>query len=126
MPSAVNSYQRFLEAADVAGLHYRELESGKRAQVQTPGHSDQDRGTSITYNEISYLFIATMATLALSSTLLVSHCPTYTTSQAAPAMTTATAGSSTDRLKSTSAKLATLRALTFTDCSPYPSPAPST
>ncbi|MEK0145811.1 AAA family ATPase [Corynebacterium yonathiae] len=50
MPSAVNSYQRFLEAADVAGLHYRELESGKRAQVQTPGHSDQDRGTSITYN----------------------------------------------------------------------------
>lgn len=50
MPSAVNSYQRFLEAADMAGLHYRELESGKRAQVQTPGHSDQDRGTSITYN----------------------------------------------------------------------------
>ena len=50
MPSAVNSYQRFLEAADTAGLHYRELESGKRAQVQTPGHSDQDRGTSITYN----------------------------------------------------------------------------
>ena len=34
----------------MAGLHYRELESGKRAQVQTPGHSDQDRGTSITYN----------------------------------------------------------------------------
>lgn len=50
MPSAVNSYQRFLEAAHLAGLHYRELESGKRAQVQTPGHSDQDRGTSITYN----------------------------------------------------------------------------
>ena len=50
MPSAVNSYHRFLEAADMAGLHYRELESGKRAQVQTPGHSDQDRGTSITYN----------------------------------------------------------------------------
>lgn len=50
MPSAVNSYQRFLEAAGMAGLHYRELESGKRAQVQTPGHSDQDRGTSITYN----------------------------------------------------------------------------
>ncbi|MEJ4107222.1 AAA family ATPase [Corynebacterium accolens] len=50
MQRAVNSYQRFLEAAVDAGLHYREFESGKRAQVQTPGHSDQDRGTSITYN----------------------------------------------------------------------------
>lgn len=50
MHSAVNSYQRFIEAVERAGLHYRESESGKRAQVQTPGHSDQDRGTSITYN----------------------------------------------------------------------------
>lgn len=50
MHSADNSYQRFLEAVERAGLHYRESESGKRAQVQTPGHSDQDRGTSITYN----------------------------------------------------------------------------
>ena len=50
MHSAVNSYQRFIEAVERAGLHYREAESGKRAQVQTPGHSDQDRGTSITYN----------------------------------------------------------------------------
>lgn len=50
MHSADNSYQRFIEAVELSGLHYRELESGKRAQVQTPGHSDQDRGTSITYN----------------------------------------------------------------------------
>lgn len=50
MHSADNSYQRFIEAVEQSGLNYRELESGKRAQVQTPGHSDQDRGTSITYN----------------------------------------------------------------------------
>lgn len=50
MLSADNSYQRFLEAVERAGLHYRETECGKRAQVQTPGHSDRDRGTSITYN----------------------------------------------------------------------------
>lgn len=46
----LNSYQRFIEAAEQAGLHYTEYEAGKRAQVQTPGHSDQDRGTSITHN----------------------------------------------------------------------------
>lgn len=50
MLSADNSYQRFLEAVERAGLHYRETECGKRAQVQTPGHSDRDRGTSVTYN----------------------------------------------------------------------------
>lgn len=50
MPSAETSYQRIIQAVEQAGLNYRELESGKRAQVQTPGHSDRDLGTSITYN----------------------------------------------------------------------------
>ncbi len=50
MHSAANSYQRFIEAAERAGLHYRETSTGKVAQVQTPGHSDRDRGTTVTYN----------------------------------------------------------------------------
>lgn len=51
--SAVNSYQRFLEALDRSGLHYRELESGTRARFQTPGHNlrhANDFGGSVLYN----------------------------------------------------------------------------
>ena len=53
MHSAVNSYQRFIEAVERSGLHYREVESGTRARFQTPGHSLRHAkafGGSVLYN----------------------------------------------------------------------------
>lgn len=47
--TARTSFERVIEAVEEAGLHitYR---SGTQASCQTPGHSDQDRGTTVTYN----------------------------------------------------------------------------
>lgn len=45
-----NSYERFIEAASNHGLNVRETISGKQANIQTPDHSPQDQGTSVTYN----------------------------------------------------------------------------
>lgn len=47
--TAQTSFERVIEAAEGAGLHitYR---SDTQASFQTPGHSANDRGTSVTYN----------------------------------------------------------------------------
>lgn len=45
-----NSFERVRSAAESAGLNWREIRAGVQASMQTPGHSDRDLGTSITYN----------------------------------------------------------------------------
>lgn len=46
----INSFERFIEAAESYGLNVRITEAGKRARMNTPGHSDLDDGMSIAYN----------------------------------------------------------------------------
>lgn len=46
----MNSFERLREAVENHGLVWKETAQGIKAQFQTPGHSERDLGTSVTYN----------------------------------------------------------------------------
>lgn len=48
--NGMNSFERLREAVENHGLVWKETAQGIKAQFQTPGHSERDLGTSVTYN----------------------------------------------------------------------------